>query len=88
MIDERRKFARRKVMLTLLHIIFAAMAVFGISAMYLNSNYGKGIKWIYEDAYEDSSQFNDQLAKDIDSIFTYVGYKDMLRQMASWIWTG
>ena len=77
MIDERRKFARRKVMLTLLHIIFAAMAVFGISAMYLNSNYGKGIKWIYEDAYEDSSQFNDQLAKDIDSIFTYVGYKDM-----------
>ena len=83
MIDERRKFARRKVMLTLLHIIFAAMAVFGISAMYLNSNYGKGIKWIYEDAYEDSSQ------QRILTVFSLMwDTKICLRQMASWIWTG
>ncbi len=54
MTDEKRKFRRRKLFLTLFHIIFVSMSVFGISAMYLNSNYGKGVKWIYEDAYEDS----------------------------------
>ena len=63
-----------RVILTLFHIIFVAMSVFGISAMYLNSNYGKGVKWIYEDAYEDSAQFDKQLTEDIDRIFTYVGY--------------
>ena len=77
MTDEKRKFRRRKLILTLFHIIFVAMSVFGISAMYLNSNYGKGVKWIYEDAYEDSAQFDKQLTEDIDRIFTYVGYKDM-----------
>lgn len=77
MTDEKRKFRRRKLFLTLFHIIFVAMSVFGISAMYLNSNYGKGVKWIYEDAYEDSPQFDKQLTEDIDRIFTYVGYKDM-----------
>ena len=44
MTDEKRKFRRRKLILTLFHIIFVAMSVFGISAMYLNSNYGKGVK--------------------------------------------
>lgn len=77
MTEERVRFRRRKHILTLVHIVFVALAVFGISAMYLNSNYGKGIKWIYEDAYEDSPQFSDQLAADISSIFTYVGYRDM-----------
>ena len=42
MTDEKRKFRRRKLFLTLFHIIFVSMSVFGISAMYLNSNYGKG----------------------------------------------
>ena len=64
MTDEKRKFRRRKLILTLFHIIFVAMSVFGISAMYLNSNYGKGVKWIYEDAYEDSAQFDKQLTED------------------------
>ena len=35
MTDEKRKFRRRKLILTLFHIIFVAMSVFGISAMYL-----------------------------------------------------
>ena len=43
MTDEKRKFRRRKLFLTLFHIIFVSMSVFGISAMYLNSNYGKGV---------------------------------------------
>lgn len=77
MTDEKWRFRRRKRIITLVHVFFLAMAVFGISAMYLNSNYGKGIKWIYEDAYEDSPRFSSQLTEDINHIFTYVGYKDM-----------
>ena len=77
MTEERLKFRRKKQILTLVHIFFVMIAVFGISAMYLNSNYGKGIKWIYEEAYEDSPNFTTQLASDVERIFTYVGYKDM-----------
>lgn len=77
MAEEKIRYQHKKRFLTLCHIIFVLMAVAGMSAMYLNSNYGKGIKWIYEEAYEDSQQFCDQLTKDIERIFTYVGYKDM-----------
>lgn len=77
MTEERRRFRRKKQCLTVAHIFFLMIAVLGISAMYLNSNYGKGIKWIYEEAYEDSPKFTDQLTADIEHIFTYVGYKDM-----------
>lgn len=77
MTEERRRFRRRKQSLSVAHIIFVLIAVWGISAMYLNSNYGKGIKWVYEEEYEDSLKFTDQLSKDIERIFTYVGYKDM-----------
>ena len=44
MTEDRLKFRRKKQILTLVHIFFVMIAVFGISAMYLNSNYGKGIK--------------------------------------------
>lgn len=77
MTEERLKFRRRKQIITLAHLIFLAIAVFGISAMYLNSNYGKGINWIFDDAYEDSPNFATQLSSDVERIFTYVGYKDM-----------
>lgn len=77
MTEERRRFRRKKQALTLAHMFFVLIAVFGISAMYLNSNYGKGIKWVFEEAYEDSPQFTSQLSNDIGRIFTYVGYKGM-----------
>lgn len=73
----RIRFQRKKFILTLLHVIFLIMTVLGISIMYLNTNYGKGIGWIYDAVYEDSEMFCNQLSADIESIFTYVGYKDM-----------
>lgn len=77
MIEDRKRFRRRKQILTMLHIFFVLIAVAGISAMYLNANYGKGIKWIYTEAYEDSDSFCSQLQADINKLFTYVGYRDM-----------
>ena len=78
MTEERRRFRRKKQALTLAHMFFVLIAVFGISAMYLNSNYGKGIKWVFEEAYEDSPQFTSQLSNDIGRIFTYVGSSSFL----------
>ncbi len=77
MSEENIKFRRKKIGLTIAHIIFLLLTMAGFSAMYLNANYGKGIKWLYNEAYEDSASFCAQLEKDIDRIFTYVGYKNM-----------
>ncbi len=77
MTEDRKRFRRRKQALTVLHMIFVIITVAGISAMYLNANYGKGIKWIYNEAYEDSDSFCSQLQGDINTLFTYVGYRDM-----------
>ena len=75
--EAKVKFRRKKILLSLIHILFLFLTVIGISAMYLNANYGKGIKWIYDEVYEDSESFCAQLEADIERMFTYVGYRDM-----------
>lgn len=75
----KRAFGLRKwkVLLSVFHVIFLVITLAGISAMYLNGGYGKGIRWIYDETYEDSDAFCSQLGIDISNIFTYIGYKDM-----------
>ena len=46
----RIKIYRKKTTLTVIHILFLIMVVAGISVMYFNANYGKGIKWIFDDS--------------------------------------
>lgn len=75
--QSRKKIRIQKVVLSLLSVIFLVMALAGISAMYINGGYGKGISWVYEDSYEDSDPFSMKLGKDIENIFTYIGYKDL-----------
>lgn len=75
--QSRKKIRIQKVVLSLLSVIFLAMALAGISAMYLNGGYGRGISWVYEETYEDSDTFSMKLGKDIENIFTYIGYKDL-----------
>ena len=76
---EKTSFGLRKwkALLTVLHVVFLIITLAGISAMYLNGGYGKGIRWIYDETYEDSDAFCSQLGVDISNIFTYIGYKDM-----------
>lgn len=76
--EERiRKFQHKKIALTILHVLFILMTAAGISAMYLNSNFGEGISWVKNVKYEDSAQFHERLVEDMERIFTYVGYKDV-----------
>ena len=76
---EKKSFGLRKwkVLLSVFHVIFLVITLAGISAMYLNGGYGKGIRWIYDETYEDSDAFCSQLGIDISNIFAYIGYKDM-----------
>lgn len=77
MAEERNRYQRKKIFLTVLHMLFLVVTAAGISAMYLNSDYGKGISWVYDEVYEDSPQFATRLEQDIEKIFTYVGYRDV-----------
>lgn len=67
----------KKNFTVLLHIIFIIMSVTGITFIYMNSDFGKGLKWIYNEAYEDTPVFAEQVQSDINQIFNYVNYKDV-----------
>ena len=68
----------KKKVVVFLHLIFLCLSIFGISLMYLNSHYGSGVAMIHEAKYEDSDEFSAQLQEDIDLIFSYVAYRDIL----------
>ena len=75
--QEVKKYRNKKIVLTVLHILFVLAAAAGFSAMYLSSDFGKGISWLQSVDYEDTEQFHLLLSEDIDKIFTYIGYKDV-----------
>ena len=75
--QEVKKYRNKKIVLTVLHILFVLAAAAGFSAMYLSSDFGKGISWLRSVDYEDTEQFHILLSEDIDKIFTYIGYKDV-----------
>lgn len=86
---EKRAFGLRKwkVLLSVFHVIFLVITLAGISAMYLNGGYGKGIRWIYDETYEDSDAFCSQLGIDISNILPISDIRICLRPMVSWICT-
>lgn len=75
--QEVKRYRNKKIVLTILHVLFVLIAAAGFSAMYLNSDFGKGISWLHKEEYEDTQQFHLLLSEDIDKIFTYIGYKDV-----------
>ena len=79
----RVEFQHRKILLTVIHIVFLLMGASGISAMYFNSNYGRGITWVYDQTYEESGRFTAQLDADVEKIFAYVSYRDMFETDAT-----
>ena len=77
MAEARKKLRAKKALFTIFHVVFMLCLIAGFSAMYLSANYGRGIKWIFDDVYEDSDSFSQQLGTDIASIFAYAGYQEM-----------
>lgn len=74
---KRYNLQSKKTAAVILHLFFLFIALLGVSLMYLNTNYGKGLGWLLHETYEDTSVFSQQLQKDIDKIFYYVNYRDV-----------
>ncbi|MEG0369921.1 MAG: sensor histidine kinase, partial [Hungatella sp.] len=67
----------KKHLVLLLHALFLVLVMTGASFLYLNSNFGRGLSWIREESFADTSSFKALLEDDIDKIFQYVNYKDV-----------
>lgn len=88
MAEERNRYQRRKIFLTVMHVLFLVVTAAGISAMYLNSDYGKGISWVYDEVYEDSPSFLPVWSRTLRRYSAMWATGMCLRQMESWIWSG
>ena len=62
----------------LFHLLFLCLFLTGITFIYFNENYGRGLSWVQEEAYSDTMSFTEQLEDDVEMIFKYVKYKDLL----------
>ncbi len=67
----------RKIAASVLHLVFLAIAVLGISTMYMNDNFGVGITRIKNVSYEETDEFGSRVNSDINSIFQYIRYRDV-----------
>lgn len=67
----------KKHLVLVFHAIFLCLFVTGVSLIYLNSNFGRGLGWIHRESFADTSAFQELLEKDIEMIFQYVNYKDV-----------
>lgn len=64
----------------LLHLFCMALAIIGVGKVYHNTNYGNGLDWLKITRYEDTQEFADQLQTDVNLIFEYVKYRDILEK--------
>jgi len=60
-----------------LHGLFLCLFFTGISFIYFNENYGRGLSWLHEESYADTLSCTEQLESDVEMIFKYVKYKDL-----------
>lgn len=74
---KRHTLKLKKNIIFLFHFIFLLTAMLGISCLYLNHNYGKGLFWLETESYEETKQFASQIQEDVSRIFNYVNYKDV-----------
>ncbi len=69
--------ALKKHFLLVLHGLFLCLFLSGLSFIYFNENYGRGVSWLNEESYADTLPFTEQLESDVEMIFKYVKYKDL-----------
>jgi len=75
--NPRFRFALKKTILAILHILALAVFVTGVSLIYCNDNFKKGLIWMNSETYEDSPAFAELLGDDTDSLFDYIRYRDV-----------
>ena len=70
-------YSIRKGLVLVLHLIVFSIFVAGVSIIYCNDNFKKGLGWINAEAYEDSPAFTAQLTESAEEILRYVRYRDV-----------
>ncbi len=68
----------KKQLVLFLHLLFLGLSFTGVTFVVFNANYGRGLDWIQEESYADTHHFSAQLEEDVENIFKYVRYKDLL----------
>lgn len=68
-------FQLKKQLTLTLHMVFLCLVLTGVSLIYLNENFGRGLSWIHEESFADTFSFRELLEDDIEKIFQYVNYK-------------
>ncbi len=64
----------------LVHLLFLCLMLAGVSFIYFNENFGRGLSWVQEESYADTFSFTEQLETDVDMIFKYVNYRNLLEK--------
>jgi len=62
----------------MIHLLFLCLFLAGMTLVYFNENYGRGLSWVQEESYADTLSFTEQLESDVEMIFKYVNYKNLL----------
>ena len=69
--------AARKLILLILHLAAFSVFVAGVSLIYCNTNFKKGLRWMNSETYEESPAFNHLLYEETAEILDYVRYRDV-----------
>ena len=78
--NEKKKsgsLAVQKQILLIIHLAVFSVFVAGVSMIYCNANFKKGLRWMNSETYEESPAFNTLLKEETAEILNYVRYRDV-----------
>ncbi len=76
--NPKLNYVIKKAIAVTVHLIALAVFVAGISLLYCNDNFKKGISWLNSEAYEDSQAFVSIIDNDIRELYDYIKYQNIL----------
>jgi len=75
--NSKKSCTLRKAFLLILHLAALLIFVAGVSFIYCNDNFKKGMTWMNSETYEDSPAFSALFEKDTSVLFDYIRYRDV-----------
>lgn len=73
----KTSYAGRKRFLLIVHALALCLFVAGVSIVYCNANFKKGIQWLNSEIYEESPAFDALFESEATELMRYVRYRDV-----------
>ena len=73
----KTSYAGRKRFLLIVHALELCLFVAGVSIVYCNANFKKGIQWLNSEIYEESPAFDALFESEATELMRYVRYRDV-----------